>query len=314
MLQPISETGVPQGLLDDRNKVPSAHGEFSDHELDRPVFVTGTPRCGKSLIARALGHSPEFLWLQEPVTIWDTDFQGRVDDRRLANDQTSTTHPTIRKLCQKAVESEGKRRYVDDLAYHCLRLPFLNQAVADKRIIHVVRSGELSIPEMLYGWTHRGNLLKSAATRSRQIHWRTFPGLAKRFLKNHFSALLFGRRVTWGPRVPGLAAFSKSHSAAEVAAYQWRSLVETALDDLESIPRHQWMQVRFEDLLADPTSVVRRIAEFCEAEDPRSMIEHARTTINGNYDFPKRVAIGDREWASIRGDIAPIMKRLGYWN
>lgn len=309
MLQPSAKR-----VWDDRCTTQPRNGDEAESELDRPVFVTGTPRCGKTLIARALGHSPEFLWLQEPVTIWDTDFQGRADDRRLANDQAPTTNATIRQLCQQAVRSMGKRRYVDDLAYHSLRLPFLDQAIADKRIIHVVRSGELSIPEMLYGWTHRGNIIKSAAIRSRQIHWRTFPGLARRFLKNHFSALLFGRRATWGPRVPGLARYAKSHSAAEVAAFQWRSMVETALADLESVPRHQWMEVRFEDLLADPAGVIRQVAEFCEAEDPRSMIEHARSTIHGNYDFPKRVTISEREWESIREDIAPVMKRLEYWN
>ena len=94
--------------------------------LDRPILVTGTPRSGKSVVAKRIGRAPEFHHLSEPLMIWDAQIGRRDDDRREASEATDAVREQIVSACRAAVAGSGRRRYVDDLAYHALRIPFVH--------------------------------------------------------------------------------------------------------------------------------------------------------------------------------------------
>ena len=74
--------------------------------------------------------------------------------------------------------------------------------------------------------------------------------------------------AAWGPSVPGLAAFAAEHCSAEIAAYQWMKLVETTVEDARKLPSGRYLEVRNEKLVACDPEELRKLAEFCELEDP----------------------------------------------
>jgi hypothetical protein len=49
---------------------------------------------------------------------------------------------------------------------------------------------------------------------------------------------------------------------ASIAARQWQTANEIALDDLQALPREQWTAVGYHELIADPAATVRRLCEF----------------------------------------------------
>lgn len=280
--------------------------------LDRPVLITGTPRAGKSLVARVFGALPEFFWLSEPKEVWDIGLGRRDHDRRTTDEATPEVSKAIVEQCEKYLQQSGQPRYVEELARHAFRIPFILSVLPDVRLILVVRHPRLAIPEMIRGWGYRDSVRRRMRRRSR-FDLRTTPNLLWRFIINYVRVRTHGRRATWGPRPPGLADFAASHTTAEIAAYQWATLHSIALDDLERVPSAQWLLVRYEDLVADVRAEATRIAEFAAVEDIAAFLQSAEQTIDPDWtptDVPPEPSSTD--WEAIEAIVAPVRERLGY--
>ncbi len=281
--------------------------------LDRPILVTGTPRSGKSCVAHVLRHATEVHLLSEPLPIWNIGTGTRPDDRRTAEEATDAVRHDILRACERALSRAGKSRYLDDLAYHALRLAFVHRIVPDAKIIHVVRDPEQVIPEIAFWWNRKGPDLRASLDRSREhFQLRTLPALALRFLRNRWHMQRHGRLAMWGPRVPGLGEFVALHPPAEIAAYQWQGLAEIARDGLSTLPENAWLEVRFERLLNDPGREIERIAAFCDLRDAGALADRARSQIQPDWPNPYVAELSDAEWASVRERISPLRRQLGY--
>lgn len=275
-------------------------------------MVTGTPRSGKSVTAEIVGLAPEFEYVGEPLMIWDIGFGRCADDRRVATEASEKIRRRIVESCVTLVARAGKCRYVDALSYHALRIPFVHSVMPEAKIIHMIRDPIEAIPEMLYGWTYRDFVGKAIMRRRKGLKVTTLPSHALRFTRNYVLSRVRGKRATWGPRVPGLSEFVIGHSAAEVAAFQWRRMVEIALDDLKALSADCYLNVRFDKLLSDTRREVRPIAEFCGVADPSALVECAEAMIDPAFKFEKKVFPSEAEWAAIAPLIAPLQDRLGF--
>jgi len=277
--------------------------------MQSPIIVTGAPRSGKSLVSRLLTREPEFQWVREPLMIWDMDLGTREDDCRSAEEATPDLCKRIQEACRTLLE-DSQNIYVDDLSYHALRIPFLHAVMPNAKIIHVVRNPEHAIPEMLYGWTNRDSVSKAFARRRKSIRLQGLPRMAIRFLRNYISSRVKGSRQTWGPRVPGLSDFIASHEPAEVSAFQWKCMVDIAMDDLRAIPRDNWIQFQFESILEDPEGQALRIGNFCGVKNPKKFAEEAKNFIDPDFQFEKKVYPTDAEWTTIQPMIEAARKRI----
>jgi len=281
-------------------------------QLDRPVIVTGTPRSGKSVISEILDHLDEFKWVSEPLMVWDMDFGSRPDDRRGAEDATDELRTRITSACADLVGNNQGVRYLDDLAYHALRTPFVHALMPHAKIIHVIRKPQDAVPEMSYGWSYKDTVAKAILRRRNAIRLRTLPRHLIRFARNFIVRRLKGRRETWGPRVPDLAEFVSGHCVAEVAGYQWMKMVETAGNDLETLPQGSWLEVRFDRLLADPGGEARRIGEFCGVKSPQALADFAVEYIDPTFVYDRRVEPTPEEWVKVNKMIESLQQQLGY--
>jgi hypothetical protein len=286
--------------------------------LDRPILVIGAPRSGKSLVTNVFFAADEFCVLGEALMTWNLGMRSRPDDRRLADEASDKVREQIVEALLSQIRSRDgdKTRYLDNLAYNALRVPFLHAVLPEAKLILVVRDPRSVIPEMHYAWTAKASM-RTAVQRTRTgVQWRSVPRLAARFAVNYVSSRLRKRRSTWGPVVPGLREFAATHSVAETAAYQWLRLNEIALLDLDRLPADRWLLVRFEDLLSDVEGSFRRIADFAEVQDPEKVVAYAGSYIDAS-NVPEFAVSGfadpsDDEWRSIRAMVDPLRERLGY--
>ncbi len=276
-----------------------------------PIVVTGTPRSGKSVICRTAVLEKCYQWVREPLMIWNMDLGARKDDCRSALEAPPDLKERIQNACAKLLESQNNR-YIDDLSYHALRIPFLHAVFPEAKIIHVVRKPEHAIPEMLYGWTYRDSVGKAFVRRRKNIRLQGLPRLALRFAGNYLSSRLRGSRKTWGPRVPDLEQFVSSHKSAEVAAFQWKNMVEIAMDDLAGIPQDNWIQVQFDALLEEPAVQGLRIGEFCGVDNPQMFAESVAKFIEPDFVFEKKVYPTETEWNAINPMIEQVRERIGF--
>lgn len=280
--------------------------------LDRPILITGSPRAGKTLVSEILRPAEEFLYVDEPLMIWNYGQGARPDDRRTAADATPAVRDWIRHECEQLLAQSGKERYMDVLSYHALRVPFVREVMPEAKIVFVVRDAEEAIPEMLFGWTAPDTVGRAVRRRWRSIRWHGLPRAMFRFGRNMIEARLRGRRASWGPRPPGLAQVLKESDIAKVVAYQWRAMDEIALDDLAQCPAESWLEVRMDRLLAQPRQELERLVAFCEPRDPESIIRHGLAYIDPDHEFEKKVHPTPDQWRMIRAEVEPLRRRLGY--
>jgi hypothetical protein len=288
----------------------------TDELLKVPIIVTGTPRSGKTFTALILSHAQGLVYVEEPLVIWSLGVGNRNDDQRFADEATPDLIRQIRSLCAAEVKRAGGERYIDDLAYHGLRIDFVRAVMPDALFVYVIQDGYAAIPEMVFGWTFKEPFYNTILRRWRGIRslaaLRALPRQAWRWLVNHFASKVEGRRRAWGPQPPGLAEFAENHSdPAEVAAFQWKALVETALADLARLPTEQTMTIRFEDLVNDTQATVDRLARFCHIDDVEGLQRAAAELLVPNARH-RSVELTPDEWRRIEHIIGPLRERLGY--
>jgi len=283
-------------------------------ELDRPILITGTPRSGKTCVWNILRQMNEFYAIEEPIMIWTAGGKRWPDDRRPAAAATEKTKKRIVGRCEKLLQRSGKQRYLDNLSHHALRLPFIHAVMPNARLIHVIRDPVDAVPEIAWGWTRSISISAVIKARRRNVDVRALPRLACNFGRNYLLRLVRGCRSTWGPVVPGLADFCRNHSPAEVAAYQWAKMVDVTLDDTGELPDRSVMELRYEDLVADPRREARRIAAFAEVTAADALIEFATRYINSQDPSwrQRRWEPSEQQWKAIRHIVAGAQSRLQY--
>ena len=283
-----------------------------DPMLRDPILVTGSPRSGKTLTALIIARAAGLTHVSEPLSAWAIGATPRTDDCRGAEEATPEVISKIRQACARALGQAGGGRYVDDLAYHALRVPFVRRVMPDAAIVHVIQDAYVAIPGMVHGWTYREPMVRSLRRRWRGLNLQTLPRLAVRGIVNHWESKVKGRRRAWGPQPPGLAEFAREHhDPAEVAAMQWKGIVETALDDMAGLPPSEAVTIRFEDLMADAPAALGRLADSCRIADVASLEQGAREILDPTATH-RWTPLSREQWDRVEQIVAPLRTRLGY--
>jgi hypothetical protein len=144
-----------------------------------------------------------------------------------------------RRYLELPPKTRAKRvRFLEKTPENALRVPFLEAAFADARFIFLHRDPRPNISSIIEAWRHGG-----------LANIPVLPGW---------------QRGPWCFLLPeGWRNFAEAE-LSEVAAFQWRAANETAMHDLGAIPRERWAVVEYQDLVAEPEAVLRRLCERLE--------------------------------------------------
>ena len=219
-------------------------GLLTGGELDRPIFIIGAPRSGTSLLYAVLRASSRLAhWPGEAHEVWEADF-----------------HPALRGWSSNALGAEeahgqegerikrsfylvtgGRKRLIDKTPRNALRVPFINELFPDARFIYLQRDGRENINSLINAW--------------RTPRYRTY-----RLPEPHSIA---GVDPDWWKFVlyPGWQEDAKGPLEV-VAAKQWTSCNDAALEASRSVGLERWVEVRYEQLVDNPDEEVKRLVEF----------------------------------------------------
>jgi hypothetical protein len=243
--------------------------------------------------------------------IWSIGNDRAEHDSRPASDASDEIRDSILSACSKSLSDAGKPRYVDDLTYHSISLSFLLEVVPDARIVHCTRDAQDVIPEIIYSWRRKSSIVAVTKHRSKNFVWSALPRLGWRFAKRYLSERTSRGPSTWGPRIPGLAEFSRANGPVLAGAFQWKRMVEIFQRDLAILAPERVLTVRYEDMLNNLDQQCERIATFCEMEDPGSLVEAARAFVNPKHAGPW-YQITQPEWDAIRSMVDETNQLEGY--
>jgi len=243
--------------------------------IDNPVFVMGTGRCGLSPLMDLVSYHKAFAWPSqynnrrpgdyrisflsrivdlpwingsrlkhrkfpkhfEAFPLWNNLFLGfRRPFRDLVADDVT---PQVRKKFRNAVYSmmkyQGKTRFIAEYSGWS-RIDFMKAIFPEAQFIHIVRDGRAV-----------ANSLTNVS------YWEGWEGVYK---------------WRWGiPSQELLAKLEKYDSSfLAVAALQWKLIINNIIEKSNLLPPKDILLVRYEDLVKEPYKEAYRCIEFCGLE------------------------------------------------
>jgi Sulfotransferase family len=265
-----------------------------DAAVDRPVFIIGCGRSGTTVMGEMLSKHPALAYLFEPRDIWS--YEPRTDiwsDRAEqlggrvqlgAEDARPETTAKIAKAFGAELWLQRGTILVEKFPINSFRIAYIHAMFPDARFIFMVRHG-LDVARSIAKLAPRGLWFGH-----KDYKWRLLSDLA---------------RKSGDARLVELCTSEEMRGLLE-----WRLSVLAARAALERLPRGRWIEIRYEDLVADPLAVCRQLEAFLGLPPSEAMRRFAS------------VELGRRSHAASVGDLSPeareiaggLLAELGYLN
>ena len=283
--------------------------------VSRPLLIIGTHRSGTTFLASVIGRHPDIALAEEPRHIWAWGHNFNKDDVLTSRDATPRISRHIRKAFAKFLSQSGKPRLAEKTPSNCLRLPFIEAIYPDARYLHIYRDGRAVVRSTSEMNTRRPDFIWIARRLlgTAPWEWPAFIPRATRTLGRH----LMGRKMTyWGPCPRGWKSWVDAGDPQPVIlAKQWRYTIEPVLDfrdENQTKLNGRWMDLRYEDFMANPAERTRDILRFADLPEDETVIRYVTETVDPSRQekWKKELQSGDLD--NIRPILEPTLERLGY--
>jgi hypothetical protein len=305
--------------------------------IERPIFLVGMPRSGTTLMLEVFTGRSDLAWFSRPLnrvpwlpavcvierlarihpslrsTIYRSDQIGpgvrqlrRLERVRLGPTQgenvwrhwcgerfmsdfligveaTEQERQRLRELVAKVMRYEGRSRFVGKTtgpAHIC----YLSSVFPDALFVHVIRDGSAVVHSLLNFTDWRDTF------RLRQPAWSN--GLGERQLERW--------RESGG-------------SPLALAALEWRAVIESARGEAAEFAPQRYVEIRYEDFLADPHAKLDEITAFCHlplSSEPHAFLDRRVRLRDMNYQW--REAFRPEEVEMLDRLIGDLLAELGY--
>jgi hypothetical protein len=236
------------------------------------VFVIGTGRCGSSLVHEILAQHE------------DVGFISNIDDRLALPAALGRWNGPIYRRLPLVLTEKGRARFAPSEGYRVLARqvsPMLSRSTRDlvasdvtpllgsrfRRFFHGRAAAQRRdvFLHKFTGWPRAG-FIDAAIPGARFIHViRDGRAVANSLLQMAWWRGFEGPTGWgWGPLTEDdeRAWEAADRSFAVLAGLEWKVLMDAFADAKASIDPGRWIDVRYEDLLRDPTGTVKELIEF----------------------------------------------------
>jgi hypothetical protein len=208
----------------------------------------------------------------EANLVWrDCCGQRFLEDFLLGETATSEQRRRARSIVSQVLRYHGKARFATKLTGPA-RIGFLTSIFDDAFFVHVVRDGRGVVNSLM-----------------NVEFWRDTWRLSEPAWANGLTDADLKRWEEYGG------------SPLALAALEWCAVVDRAREEAELLPPGRYLEVRYEDFLADPHRVIDRIADFCElqrAPAAHDFIDRHLTLHAVNYRWRERFSSDELEMLS----------------
>lgn len=283
-----------------------------DTSTQAPVFIFGSGRSGTTLLFDLLRRHPDVAWVtrltdrfphipqlaalsrssilrryrpfQPSTDAINTYGHCGVTGEALAakgaslteDDLTPESARCLRRVTRDHTRWMGARRFINKSTMNTMCIRLIHGAFPDARFVHIIRNGyAVSSSLVRVKWWPDADIWWMGTTPRR---WEAEGG-----------------------------------NPYELAAMNWRRQVSEILENKPSIPAAQFFECRYEELLADPRDLVRRIGSFCGLDwSPRyeRALDEVRV-VPGNRD-KWRDQLDDDAKRIITEKAGDLIEALGY--
>ncbi len=272
--------------------------------VNAPIFILGTGRSGTTLLGILLSMHRDVGYLNEPKAIWHAAYPyediignySRIESRYVLNakDASQVTAAAMAKMYGAFLAISGCARTVDKYPELVFRVPFVRALFPDARFLFIVRNG-LDTAVSIEKWSER----HGGARRDETHDWW---GVEKRKWR-----LLVEQVVRNDSELsPAYDRIRRYTDHTCMAMTEWIVSMKAGLRALEAYPDAIHL-VRYEDLIADPTAVLKDISVFCELEKDETFLAYARLKVRSAPSY-ENISVPEE----IRNTFDALMQRFDY--
>jgi hypothetical protein len=235
--------------------------------LRRPIFLFGFPRSGTTLVRAVLGQHPRVSLANEPELIWAMHRAGHRIDGEIAPGDFPALVQRLERVGLCRAHLRANRDALDALLATRQTLSFREvfERLLPKPLGAEVVWGEKSLNNLFYtreiAKLYPDSLLIHIVRDPRSV------ALSRHTKRRRDSRLELG-----GLRRAAVAA---AWSFAQHARL-WRLWMSFAREAERTLPRGQWFELRYEDLLEDPPRVLGSLCDAIGIPQQADMLEPSR--------------------------------------
>lgn len=287
------------------------------------AFVTGTGRCGSSLVQEVLArHS-------------DVGFISNVEDLVPLRGMGGSRNNSVYRHIPASLTQKGRVRYAPSEGYRALErevspivvapcrdltaadvTPWLENRFREFFAGRAAQQGKAVFLHKFTGWPRVG-FIQQVFPEARFIHVvRDGRAVANSFLQTSWWQGFAGPPAwAWGPLPPAYADEweQSGRSFVLLAGLHWKMLEDAAETASAAVPPERWLRVRYEDFVADPRTALKSMLDFLglewdpafEAQVEKHSFSQSRTRAYAEDLTPAQVDLLD---TSLAGHLS----RLGY--
>ncbi len=243
---------------------------------DRLVFVIGSPRSGTTFLAGAIGSLPGFVDLGEVAPV-----KAAVPELAAMAPDEAARHLRRILAVARRVGLVGTVRGVEqtpELAHLAAALPI---AYPEARIVHIIRDGRDVVCSLLEK-----------------------PWLRPQQARTDDAGVAYGSYARFWVESERREEFETAGDARR-AAWAWRRYV-TAARGAQSTA----IELRYEELVADPTSVARKLGAHLDA--PEDALAAALSCAHGTSVGRYRGDLSPEQLEDVLAESGDLLRELGY--
>lgn len=193
----------------------------------------------------------------------------------------------------------SKYRIVDKTPPNIFRIDYLSKLYPGAKFVYITRNPVDNVNSLINAWCHkkkfkypyRDYLTHDLEIKDCDSHvWKFF--IPKNFLQENY----------------------QGKSIASIAMGQYQEAHEAALESFSKMDKEKFLQVKFEDLLSEPSQVMQKICNFVDVDFDEKMqkIIEAMPAVNTDSKDPKKKPSKLHDFAEIQSLIETMQNKLGY--
>ncbi|HIA08919.1 MAG TPA: sulfotransferase [Chromatiaceae bacterium] len=272
--------------------------------LQRPVFVVGCSRAGTTLLYKLLSQAPELRSLnRETHDVW-IDLHPLAErewsSHALGSDHASDVDRDA--MSRYFYRHLGNRRVVDKNNQNGLCIPYLHALFPDATFVYVKRSPGDNINSLMHGWGKAQEFGTWADTLPENVQ------------------ISGGRYQRW---CFFLAEGWRNLLSAEietVCAFQYRTMNEAIMLAGAAIPSSQWVEIKYEDLVANADAELAAIFRACGVHYSDALQAACKKTMATPFNEFSEIRLD--KWKSgahtqqieqVLGEVSAVAHQMGYF-
>jgi hypothetical protein len=234
----------------------------------RPVFIIGCSRAGTTLVYKTLSESRELGTLQRETH----DFWSGLHPLQSKNWNTHALAATDaneedrKYVTRYFYQWTGKTRFVDKNNQNGLCVSYLYSLFPDACFIYVKRSPGDNLNSLIEGWGKPGEF----------ANWSGGLPSNVSIDDGHYKQWCFFLADGWREYITA--------SIEQVCAFQYNAINQAILHARDLIPKKQWTEVFYEDLVRDPVGSFQDVFRSCDLVFDEHVARHTQNVLQTPYN------------------------------